>query len=192
MMLSANVRLAGQKYAGSLLLREGQGKIQLKSLFDAHENRFKASFEIDSLEPNHFMPNDSLYWMTASIQAEGQGTNALDLNSRYPLAEMDVTLNATLKKNWIQAMLIADMQHLDLYGFHLMDKPFSTSFQLFAEAETDMKDHHQADLTFGNWEIVTETTKVKPKTLILKARTETDSTFVSFHAGDLAIRLQGN
>ena len=157
MMLSGNVRLAGQKYAGSLLLREGQGKIQLKSLFDAHENRFKASFEIDSLEPNHFMPNDSLYWMTASIQAEGQGTNAfdsltwvnldgkigdlrygsssisditikgslkdnfaiLDLNSRYPLAEMDVTLNATLKKNWIQAMLIADMQHLDLYGFHL-------------------------------------------------------------------------
>lgn len=230
MMLSGNVRLAGQKYAGSLLLREGQGKIQLKSLFDAHENRFKASFEIDSLEPNHFMPNDSLYWMTASIQAEGQGTNAfdsltwvnldgkigdlrygsssisditikgslkdnfaiLDLNSRYPLAEMDVTLNATLKKNWIQAMLIADMQHLDLYGFHLMDKPFSTSFQLFAEAETDMKDHHQADLTLGNWEIVTETTKVKPKTLILKARTETDSTFVSFHAGDLAIRLQGN
>ncbi len=230
MMLNGNVRLSGQKFAGRVSLREGHGKVELKSLFDAHENRFKASFVIDSLEPDHFMPNDSLYWMTASIQAEGQGFNVFDsltwvnldgkldglrygtssisditlkgslkdnfavlnLNSRYPLAEMDVTLNATLKKDLIQAMLTADMQHLDLYGFHLMDKPFSTSFQLFAEAETDMKEHLQADLTLGNWEIVTGKNKAQPKTLVLKARTETNSTFVSFHAGDLAIRLHGN
>lgn len=230
MMLTGDVMWKDQQYTGDLVFREGQGKIQLKSLLDARTNHYKAAFEIDSLEPIHFMPKDSLYWMTASIQAEGEGTEVFDsltwvnlngkigdlrygsssisditlkgslkdnfaiveLNSGYPLAKMDVTLNATLKKNLVNAMLIADMQHLDLYGFHLMDKPFSTSFQLFAEAESDLKDHHQADLTLGNWEIETEKTKAKPKTLILKARTETDSTFVSFHAGDLAIRLQGN
>lgn len=230
MMLTGDVMWKDQQYTGDLVFREGQGKIQLKSLLDTRTNHYKAAFEIDSLEPIHFMPKDSLYWMTASIQAEGEGTEVFDsltwvnlngkigdlrygsssisditlkgslkdnfaiveLNSEYPLAKMDVTLNATLKKNLVNAMLIADMQHLDLYGFHLMDKPFSTSFQLFAEAESDLKDHHQADLTLGNWEIETEKTKAKPKTLILKARTETDSTFVSFHAGDLAIRLQGN
>ena len=230
MMLTGDVMWKDQQYTGDLVFREGQGKIQLKSLLDTRTNHYKAAFEIDSLEPIHFMPKDSLYWMTASIQAEGEGTEVFDsltwvnlngkigdlrygsssisditlkgslkdnfaiveLNSGYPLAKMDVTLNATLKKNLVNAMLIADMQHLDLYGFHLMDKPFSTSFQLFAEAESDLKDHHQADLTLGNWEIETEKTKAKPKTLILKARTETDSTFVSFHAGDLAIRLQGN
>ena len=230
MMLTGDVMWKDQQYTGDLVFREGQGKIQLKSLLDTRTNHYKAAFEIDSLEPIHFMPKDSLYWMTAFIQAEGEGTEVFDsltwvnlngkigdlrygsssisditlkgslkdnfaiveLNSGYPLAKMDVTLNATLKKNLVNAMLIADMQHLDLYGFHLMDKPFSTSFQLFAEAESDLKDHHQADLTLGNWEIETEKTKAKPKTLILKARTETDSTFVSFHAGDLAIRLQGN
>lgn len=30
---------------------------------------------IDSLQPNHFMPHDSLYWVNASLTAEGRGTD---------------------------------------------------------------------------------------------------------------------
>ena len=41
-----------------------------------------------------------------------------DLLSHYPLAKMDMSLNATLHKKKVNAMLIADVQNLDLYGIH--------------------------------------------------------------------------
>ena len=66
-----------------------------------------------------------------------------DLLSHYPLAKMDMSLNATLHKKKVNAMLIADVQNLDLYGMHFMNDSLATSFQLFAEAETDMGKNNQ-------------------------------------------------
>ena len=74
-----------------------------------------------------------------------------DLNSNYPLAKMDASLNAFLREERIKAMLIADMQHIDLESLHISDVPLTMSFQIFAEAETDMKEKYDADLTLGNW-----------------------------------------
>lgn len=53
-----------------------------------------------------------------------------DLLSHYPLAKMDLSLNATLHKQKVNAMLIADVQNLDLYGMHFMNDSLATSFQL--------------------------------------------------------------
>ena len=53
-----------------------------------------------------------------------------DLLSHYPLAKMDMSLNATLHKKKVNAMLIADVQNLDLYGMHFMNDSLATSFQL--------------------------------------------------------------
>lgn len=70
---------------------------------------------------------------------------------------MDMTLNATLQKKEIKAMLIADVENFDLYGMHLMNDSLATSFQLFAEAETDMGKNNLVDVTLGNWELTTTT-----------------------------------
>ena len=105
---------------------------------------------------------------------------------------MDLTLNATLLKKEIQAMVIADVTNLDLYGMHLMNDSLATSFQLFAEAETDMGKNNRVDVTLGNWELITTTGTYKPKTLTLHAQSTKDTTRVSFHAGDLGIVLTGN
>lgn len=115
-----------------------------------------------------------------------------DLLSHYPLAKMDMSLNATLQKKKVEAMLIADVENFDLYGMHLMTDSLATSFQLFAEAETDMGKNNQLDITLGNWELINPTGKFHPKTLTLKARSDKDTTRVSFHAGDLGIVLTGN
>ncbi len=88
-----------------------------------------------------------------------------DLLSHYPLAKMDMSLNATLHKKKVNAMLIADVQNLDLYGMHFMNDSLATSFQLFAEAETDMGKNNQVDVTLGNWELINPTGKFHPKTL---------------------------
>ena len=114
------------------------------------------------------------------------------MNSNYPLAKMDASLNAFLREERIKAMLIADMQHIDLESLHISDVPLTMSFQIFAEAETDMKEKYDADLTLGNWELTTVKGVSRPKTLVLKTRTNYDSTFVSFHAGDLELKMEGN
>ena len=115
-----------------------------------------------------------------------------DLLSHYPLAKMDMSLNATLHKKKVNAMLIADVQNLDLYGMHFMNDSLATSFQLFAEAETDMGKNNQVDITLGNWELINPTGTFHPKTLTLRAHSDKDTTRVSFHAGDLGIVLTGN
>ena len=228
--LTGEVALKNNEYKADLLLREDKGKVLLTASFNPGKEAYKADLKVDSLEPVHFMPLDSLYYLTASIQAEGKGFDPFkssswakldgkltdirygnynvsdvtmdgsleknflkfDLLSKYPLAEMDLTLNATLLKKEIKAMVIADVTNLDLYGMHLMNDSLATSFQLFAEAETDMGKNNLVDVTLGNWELITTTGTYKPKTLTLHAQSTKDTTRVSFHAGDLGIVLTGN
>ncbi|WP_165156488.1 translocation/assembly module TamB domain-containing protein [Parabacteroides sp. ZJ-118] len=222
--------VANQEYRAELLLTQDKGKVDLTARYDPVKQAYEAHLRIDSLEPTHFMPKDSLFWLTASVKAEGRGTDPfaertwaklegtisdirygassvsdisiegsleknllqVDLLSEYPLAKMEVSLNATLRKREVKAMLIADVENADLRGMHLMEDPFATSFQLFAEAESDLEENHRIDLTLGNWEVVTSKQRFKPKTLTLHARTDADTTRVSFHAGDLGIILTGN
>lgn len=228
--LTGEAALKNNEYRADLLLREDKGKVLLTASFNPGKEAYKADLKVDSLEPVHFMPLDSLYYLTASIQAEGKGFDPFkssswakldgkltdirygnynvsdvtmdgsleknflkfDLLSKYPLAEMDLTLNATLLKKEIKAMVIADVTNLDLYGMHLMNDSLATSFQFFAEAETDMGKNNLVDVTLGNWELITTTGTYKPKTLTLHAQSTKDTTRVSFHAGDLGIVLTGN
>lgn len=228
--LTGEAALKNNEYQADLLLKEDKGKVLLTGRFNPAKEAYKADLKVDSLEPVHFMPLDSLYYMSASIQAEGQGFDPFktsswakldgkltdirygnynvsdvtlagsleknfikfDLLSKYPLAKMDMTLNATLQKKEIKAMLIADVENFDLYGMHLMNDSLATSFQLFAEAETDMGKNNLVDVTLGNWELATATGIYKPKTLTLHAQSTQDTTRISFHAGDLGIVLTGN
>lgn len=228
--LSGEVGLKSGAYNADLLIREGQGKVSLNGYFDPAREAYQADLKVDSLEPLHFLPLDSLYALTASIRAEGKGFDPfrtatwsklegqisdiqyanygitdvtlngsleknflkLDLLSKYPLAKIDLSLNATLHEKEIKAMLIADVDNLDLYGMHLMKDSLATSFQLFAEAESDMGKNNLVDVTLGNWELVNSVGTFKPKTLTLHAYSTSDTTRVTFHAGDLGIVLTGN
>lgn len=228
--LTGKAALKNNEYQADLLLREDKGKVLLTGRFHPGKESYEADLKVDSLEPLHFMPLDSLYGLTASIRAEGKGFDPFkastwakldgeiadirygnytvsnvtlggsleknfvkfDLLSKYPLAKMDLTLNGTLTEKEVKAMLIADVDHFDLYGMHLMKDSLTTSFQLFAEAETDRGKNNQIDVTLGNWELINSTGTYNPKTLTLRAQSTKDTTRVSFHAGDLGITLTGN
>lgn len=230
MRLKGNAAIANRRYHTDLELREGTGAVRLSGMYDPVKLAYKADLTVDSLEPTHFMPKDSLYGLTASLRVEGKGTDPfaastwakldgtitdirygesslsnvslngelrehllqVDLLSKYPLAQMDLTLNATLHKNDVKAMLIADVEQIDLHQLHFMEKPFATSFQLFAEAESDLDENNKLDVTLGNWDIVVANGTFRPKMLTLHARSDADTTRVSFHAGDLGIMLTGN
>lgn len=230
MRLNGTATLANRAYRADMQLTEAKGKIDLSARYNPILLTYEAQLKVDSLVPTHFMPQDSLFWLTASIKASGKGTDPfsaatwakvegkisdirygatsvsdvtlsgsleknlakVDLLSKYPLAKMDVTLNATLHQNDVKGMLVADVDHIDLYGLHLVEKPVSSSFQLFAEAESNLKENNRLDVTLGNWTLATPKDTVHPKTLTLLARSDQDTTRISFHAGDLGITLTGN
>ena len=230
MRLQGEAFVANQAYQAELHFREDKGKMDLTAHYDPTREAYQAALRVDSLEPVHFMPLDSLYSLTASLQVEGKGTDPfaaqtwakiegavndirygltsvsdvrlkgsleqhalqMELVSGYPLAKFDLSLNGELRQKDVKAMLIADVEHLDLHEMHLLSNPFATSFQLFAEAESDLDERNLLDVTLGNWEVVTPRKTFHPKTLTLHTRTDSDTTRVSFHAGDLGIVLTGN
>lgn len=229
MTLTGTASLKNRTYNADFLFTEEAGKVALTAEYDLKNESYQAVLKIDSLEPVHFMPQDSLYWLTGFVEAKGKGTNIyskrtyaeLDgkitdirygtttvsdvslrgsfkehlfdvvLDSRYPLAEMTLTLSGLFEKNNLEGMLIADVENIDMQGFHLTENPFSTSFQLFTEVRSDFKKDHLLDITLGNWEMKTSARSYKPKTLTLHARSNPDTTRVSFHTGDLGIVLTG-
>jgi hypothetical protein len=228
--LTGEVELLDGEYLVNLLLSEARGRIDLQGRYHTTNQSYQATLSIDSLEPVHFLPADSLMWLAASLRAEGRGTDLfadsaratwegrlahlrygatelkdvalyaslqnhqaqLQLTSRYPAAAMDISFDGALHTHALKGIWIGDVDSLDLRALHLTQMPLATSFQLFAEMESDFGIHHRADLTLGNWELTVGERAVKPKTLTLHARTGTDTTRLSFHAGDLGIVLVGN
>jgi hypothetical protein len=228
--LDGHVRLKDREFLTQLLLTEADAKINVGARYHLTDESYQVRFSVDSLEPLHFMPNDSLVWLTAVIEAKGQGTDVFsdktwmnlkgkidsvcyintalrnvglsgslkehqvqfELISDDSLAVMDITFDGTIRKEEIKGMLIVNVDSIDLYNLHLITDTFSTSFQLFAEAESNLLKNHKVDITLGNWEIATATQRFKPKTLTLHAQSAEDTTRVSFHTGDLEIVLTGN
>jgi hypothetical protein len=116
----------------------------------------------------------------------------LGLKSIHPFADMDITFDGSLYPKSLKGMWIGNIDSLDLQQLNLTDMPAATSFQLFAEMESDLHINHQADLTLGNWELNLSDQYIRPKTLTLHARSDEDTTRLSFHAGDFGVILTGN
>lgn len=123
--IPANLKLSGQAAVEkdsigtvlTLLTGGNQGKVQIKGQYNLHHDFYNANLQIDSLNLHQFMPKDTLYRLSASLLAEGQGfdifspkTKALvegELHSlqfgHQVLAGID--FNASLKESKANAIL---------------------------------------------------------------------------------------
>ncbi|GHT32152.1 hypothetical protein AGMMS49574_15130 [Bacteroidia bacterium] len=228
--LTGNIGLQNQDYKADLLLTEAHAKVKLKGFYNVGNECYEASLTIDSLEPSHFLANDSLSRLTANFSVEGKGTDIyaksteanwsgkiddlqygaskigditlgaslqnhqvkVSVKSDLPDAKLDFAFDGTLEQKKLTGMLTGDVDSLNLYALHLMDTPFTTSFNLFAEVESDLKIDHHVDVTLGNWDLTLADRPINPQTLILHTQSEKDTTRLSFHAGDLGLTLTGN
>ena len=73
--LKGEATVANQEYRTELVLTQDKGKVGLTARYNPVKLAYEANLRIDSLEPTHFMPKDSLFWLTASVKAEGRGTD---------------------------------------------------------------------------------------------------------------------
>jgi hypothetical protein len=217
-------------YAAGVTIRDGEGRVSLSGKYDHFRKSYEARLDVDSLEPVHFLPADSLLFLNAGMSVKGQGTdfyrpstwaeaegkiseirygnssmseislkgslrnNHLQaaLNSAYPLIRGRLSIDGDIRKDGVKGMLIADVDTVDFYGLKLTDAPLATSFQIFAEIESNLAKKHAFDVTLGNWNILLEGQTIQPKMLTLAFRSDEDTVRTSFHAGDLNIMLTGN
>ncbi|MCD8293152.1 MAG: translocation/assembly module TamB domain-containing protein, partial [Prevotellaceae bacterium] len=75
MRLSALVTMEGPQYNASLNLQEKEGSLNLKADYNLSNDAYHADLAINSLQLHDFMPQDSIFTLTASLSARGQGVD---------------------------------------------------------------------------------------------------------------------
>lgn len=75
MQLEGTATLAARLYRTQLRLTEGDGTVDLTAFYRQPEQGYGADIKIHNLQLQSFLPHDSLQHITATLTAEGQGTD---------------------------------------------------------------------------------------------------------------------
>ncbi len=104
-------------YSTEMTGRESDGSVLLSGHYNVLTESYELDLKVDSLEPQHFMPDDSLYWLSASVYAKGKGTDPYHTDTqakidfrlneaRYGQSSLTgFTFSGSLNKNQLQAEL---------------------------------------------------------------------------------------
>ena len=97
MRLDAKVGMEGNRVTASLQLQEQQGFLGLNADYNLADETYHADLGIDSLQINHFLPNDSIYLLSARLTAQGKGT---DIASPSTRAALEMSLGQLQYGHW--------------------------------------------------------------------------------------------
>ncbi|MCC8143478.1 MAG: hypothetical protein LIO97_05990 [Tannerellaceae bacterium] len=228
--LNGEGSVSRQEYAVKAFMTESQARVNLAGRYNIRSESYQATIRVNNLQPNHYLPNDSLLWLSATIQANGRGTDIyssstradvkgdinlfqygtlaisdvnftgnlqdnhllVNLESRYPLADMDLTVDGILRREEVAGSIAADVRNLDLYKMYLVTDSLALAFQLFADGQSDLNQTHSIDLSAGNWDVITSQAIYHPKLVTLHALTNPDTTRISLHSGDLGVTVSAD
>jgi len=95
--LQAQLELQGNALSAQLNAMERQGKLSLDASYDLNTEDYRANLIVDSLDISHFLPYDSIYELSAQVQATGRGTDILGPKAT---ARFEGVLNQLHYKNW--------------------------------------------------------------------------------------------
>lgn len=90
MELKGEVSFKKDAYKTNLTFKEDKALVKLDGSYQSQSEDYQISVSIDSLQPNHFMPKDSLYWLTASAAIKGKG---FDLYSARTSSLLQATIS---------------------------------------------------------------------------------------------------
>lgn len=115
LLLDGEFSLNNREYNTSLSLREAEAEVLLAARFHSLYETYRASLKIDNLKPAHFMPEDSIMLLNASLEAEGRGfdffadSTRADIKAEIGNIQYDslmlagLSLNASLKDHQANA-----------------------------------------------------------------------------------------
>ena len=124
--LKGKVGINGQRYQADLCLNEQEGAVTVKGYFDQKRMSYQGNIKVDKLNLMHFMPQDSLSYLSVSAQVTGRGTDFLspytNLKGTLSLDSLEygkyhlnnINLDATLNKGEAVATLKGQTALFDL------------------------------------------------------------------------------
>lgn len=119
--LKGDVKVNHERYDADLALREGRGSVRAKGYFDSRRTAYAANLNINKLNIHHFMPKDSIYTITAGLDAKGAG--------------MDIFSQST----WLKA--VAEVKELG-YGSWNLDNMKATANVNSGKGEVNVDVHN--------------------------------------------------
>lgn len=90
MDLTARIDLKGPEYKANLRLKQGQGTMGVNAELNTSTEVYAADLKINDLQLHNFLPKDSLYELSLSADAKGQG---LDIMSRKSSGKLNLSLD---------------------------------------------------------------------------------------------------
>ncbi|MBQ8674171.1 MAG: translocation/assembly module TamB domain-containing protein [Bacteroides sp.] len=103
MTLSARLNLDGPQCNALLKVREREGSLDLTAAYNTATEVYRADLVADSLQLHRFLPRDSIYMLSATLSAHGQG---MDFTSPRTKATADLSLHRLHYARW----MLSDMQ----------------------------------------------------------------------------------
>ncbi len=124
--LNGEGSVSRQEYAVRAYMTESQARVNLAGRYNIRSEAYQANIRVSNLQPNHYIPNDSLLWLSATIQANGRGTDFYSASTRADvkgdvnlfrygsLAISDVNFTGSLQNNNVLLDLVSNYPLADM------------------------------------------------------------------------------
>ncbi|MDO4164486.1 MAG: translocation/assembly module TamB domain-containing protein [Bacteroides sp.] len=195
MGLKTRIDIEGPRYTAMLKLRERGGAVNLDAFYDMASEAYQAGLIVDSLQLHHFLPQDSIYMLSAKMFAKGRGT---DITSHRTKADLQLALDELQYGHWnvsdvnLKAELESAVATVNLT---------SNNSLLKMQADADMR----LDRTYLDGKLALDVEQVgmyelglapgplkRPFAFTLGAEARQDSIKLRMDAGDLNLRFRAH
>ena len=193
MSLDASFSLDGEHLSALCKLQEGEGCVGMEAAYNLNTEQYRAALLVDRMQLHHFMPQDSIYLLTARARLEGKGT-ALDK------PRTQAALHAALEQLQYGSL---DVRHVELKGGiekSLASVKLNSHNELLQmEAEANMRLdrryldgtlHMQVDQIDLHRLGIAPSPLKRPFAFGIKGEARRDSVKLNMDAGDLNLRLK--
>lgn len=82
MNLQAGLRMNGSDLTADLCLEEQEGVVKMDASYNLTTEKYQAMLLVDSIQVDHFLPNDSIYGLSVWAKAEGTGSDIFSAATR--------------------------------------------------------------------------------------------------------------
>ncbi|MBP1594213.1 MAG: hypothetical protein H6Q12_1231, partial [Bacteroidetes bacterium] len=190
--LQGQASMKGERYLAGLTLTEDKGTVKADAEYNMASNSYSAKVAIDKFQVNHFLPKDSIYSLTASFDAAGEGTDFYSprtkLNGEFKLQELQygkstftgIALQANLQNSLAEIKLNSESRLLK------MDANLTALLhKKLAKAELTM---YVRDIDLYRLRFINHPLK-NPIAFTVNALTNSGETSLELHSGDLEFSL---
>ena len=120
------------------------------------------------------------------------GVAHADIDSKNPILDGIITLDALLDKKDVELTFSADLRKADLYHLRLLDRPFNTSMCAHLDFSTNLKDKHHLSGMISDMTIITDTTTFRPSDVVINMLASRDTTSAQLLSGNLELNLNSS